>query len=628
MYQPREIEDFCSAWRTFYLENDDRGESCIRYVYGDQWPEEIKQERALRGEESFSFNIAHNYLLHFKGEASSLDLTLKINADNQDPKLIKEGRHVMKRLILYNDHMAAFEKVLNQVYEHGYGVLLVTSRQCAPNSPSEEPFLQVIDDPKKAFFDLSCADDCKTEGRYCGLKYEIPYCEIFSNKKECSKESCEVIDFWYRDSTIETWYLVNGKWTTVKESQATITKKVQNKKVKFIRLVDGKIHQGPLDYYTLDKLPLVYWKGIEGKFRLDGARNTWKTKTIPFVYNLVDIQNYINYSGSAIVSRLKKLGGKKVIVSSPMIEGKENFWSDFLRRSGVLQVNENDAGAFQQPFIIPEDQVDTSLINAFQMGLGVIEKLAGVNPAQQGRQEQIATNAGLHRQIMQGNVLQKLLLSNHLHAINEVGKILKQMIPSVIVEQRNIGQGLVINKKTERHTPSNPEIINDIKTLFSELDFSIEYGTSSEAEKAANLMAIKELMSTNPNMAPYFADEFASNLNTSNSDKLKRRMEALMPPGIQKVGEGEMSIEEYQHMQQSQAQEEQKQPSYEQQKLELEKQKIEGDQQLKQADLQLKAKKLEHQGAKDVQNLKIKEAGVIAKMEPKEMIYEKEKGAS
>ena len=151
MYQPREIEDFCSAWRTFYLENDDRGESCIRYVYGDQWPEEIKQERALRGEESFSFNIAHNYLLHFKGEASSLDLTLKINADNQDPKLIKEGRHVMKRLILYNDHMAAFEKVLNQVYEHGYGVLLVTSRQCAPNSPSEEPFLQVIDDPKRLF---------------------------------------------------------------------------------------------------------------------------------------------------------------------------------------------------------------------------------------------------------------------------------------------------------------------------------------------------------------------------------------------------------------------------------------------------------------------------------------------
>ena len=629
MYQPKDIDGFCSAWETFYEENNARGEECIHYVYGDQWPWSVKYDRDLRGEESFSFNLAHNYLLHFKGEASSLELSLKINTDNADPKLLKEGRHVLKRLILYNDHMAAFKKVLNQVYEYGYGVLQITTKQSAPNAPSEEPFLRVIEDPRKAFFDISCTDDSKTEGRYCGLKYDMPYSEIFPNKKDCLKDKCEVVDFWYRDSTEETWYFVDGKWTKIKDDKATFKKKVPSKRVKFMRLVDGKIHQGPIDYYTQDKLPLVYWKGIEGKLCEGTIKNSkLKPKTIPFVYNLRGIQNYINYSGSAIVSRLKKLGGKKVIVSSPMIEGKENFWSDFMKRSGVLQVNENDVGGFQQPFVIPEDQVDGSLINAFQMGLSVMEKLAGINAAQQGRQEQIATNAGLHRQIMQGNILQKLILSNHLQAINEVGKILKQMIPEVIFEQRSIGQGLIVNSKTERYTPSNPEIINDIKTLFSELDFSIEYGTSSEAEKAANLMALKEFIATNPGMSPYFGDEFAANLNTTNSDKLKRRMEALMPPGIQEVGEGIISVEEYRQMQEQKAQEQQKQPSLEQQQLELQKQKVEGEQKLKQADLQLKAQKMQQQGAKDVQNLKIKEAGVIAKMQPKEMVYEKEKGSA
>jgi hypothetical protein len=275
--------------------------------------------------------------------------------------------------------------------------------------------------------------------------------------------------------------------------------------------------------------------------------------------------------------------------------------------------------------MLPPDQLDANLLNALQMSLQLTDQLAGINAAQQGEQKQVTTNAGLHRQIMQGNILQNAILSNHLRAINETGRILKQMLPEVIIEQRDIGQGLTVNQKTPNHTPSSPEIRNDIKQLFSQIDFSIEYGASSDAQKSANLVAIKEIISTNPSIAPYFADEFAENLNTANSEKLKRRMEALMPPGIQEVGEGLMSLEEYRQMQQQQAEQQQKQPSIEQQKLELEKQKLQIDQQIKQAELQLKAQKLEHQGAKDAQNLKIKEAGVVAKMEPKEVIYEKEK---
>ena len=170
----------------------------------------------------------------------------------------------------------------------------------------------------------------------------------------------------------------------------------------------------------------------------------------------------------------------------------------------------------------------------------------------------------------------------------------------------------------------NTRLENDIKELFSNVDFSIEYGASSDAEKAANLIAIKEIISTNPNIAQYFADEFAANLNTANSDKLRRRMEALMPPYIREVGEGNMLIEEYHEMIKQQQEEAQKQPTLEQQQLELQKQKILGDQQLKQQDQELKKVKLQEQAAKDAKNLKTKEGALIAKMQPKEMIYEKE----
>lgn len=337
-------------------------------------------------------------------------------------------------------------------------------------------------------------------------------------------------------------------------------------------------------------------------------------KTLPFISNLVDAQSFTNYVGSALVGRLKKLGGTKVILTDQMIEGKENFWNDFNRRTGVLQVNESDDGTMQQPLILNAETLDANLLNALQMSLQLMDQLAGINQAQQGNAPNIATNAGLHRQIMQGNILQNVILSHHLRAINEVGRILKEMIPNVIIEERDLGSDLTVNSKDKSHTPSSPVIRNDIRELFSKVDFSIEYGASSEAEKASNLMAIKEIISTNPNLAPYFADEFAENLNTANSDKLKRRVEALMPPYIRDVGEGLLSIEEYQEMMKQQQQQSQQKPSLEQQEFELEKMKVQGNLEIKQKELALKEAKLQEQTSRDAQNLKIKEANVLTKI--------------
>ena len=174
------------------------------------------------------------------------------------------------------------------------------------------------------------------------------------------------------------------------------------------------------------------------------------------------------------------------------------------------------------------------------------------------------------------------------------------------------------SKKGALNTPSAPQIINDIDELFSKLDFEVCYGASSEAEKAANLIAIKEILSTNPQIAPYFADEFAENLNTANSDVLKRRMQALMPPGIQEVGDGKMTIEEYRQMQQQQAEQQQQaaqqQPNLQQEKLQLDKEKIQGDLKIKQEELELKKAKLQTQAQKDSTNLQIKAAQTAGKL--------------
>ena len=143
-----------------------------------------------------------------------------------------------------------------------------------------------------------------------------------------------------------------------------------------------------------------------------------------------------------------------MILTDQMIEGKENFWSDFNLRTGVLQVNENDTGQMQAPVILNAETIDANLLNALQMSLQLMDQLAGINPAQQG----VATNMGLHRQIMQGNILQNVILSNHLRAINEVGRILREIIPNYHRAKRSRRRSCRELQREELHPiePRNP----------------------------------------------------------------------------------------------------------------------------------------------------------------------------
>lgn len=614
-HKAEEIKGYVEAWRAFYDDNDSRGELCKRYVSGEQWDSRVVRERRNRGEESLVFNMAQRALLRVKGEAAKLELSLKICGDNIDPKILKEGKKILERFIIGNDHMRAFNDVLNNVYDYGYGVILVTTREENPHFPSEIPHIVSINNPKKAFFDVTCDSSNKTNGRFCGIEYSLPKKMLSKeDKKKVTGNSgiCSLIDFWYREPYEETWiYNDEGKWVnTDVPNDKILKKKVMRKyKIKFIRTFDGIIYDKPKDGFTDTVLPMVYWKGVESYMADEAGSKT--VKTVPYIFSIMDAQSFTNYCGSAIVGRLKKMGGSKVIVTPNMIQGKENYWSDFNNFNGVLQVNEGDDGVMGKPFIIPSESLDGTLVQTFGIGMQMIDQLAGINAAQQGDASgSVVTNAGLHRQIMQGNILQNHLLDNHLHAINEVGKIIKEMLPKVVFEERDLGEGIAVNKIGRTHTATNNEVRNDIKELCSKAIW-ISYGASSEAEREANLTAVQNLISTNPSLAPYFIDIYAKNLNTSDRDELIRRVQALMPPGVKAVGEGSMTEEEFQQK----AQEQQKQPSIEQQKLDLEKERMEMLAKVKEAELKLKYMKAQMQANKDGQNLNIKKVSLLDKIE-------------
>lgn len=623
------IKSCHNNWARFFKDNNTRATTCKNFVNGLQWAPSLEQMRGEIGEDCLVLNLLRKYLLRLKGDAEALDLSLSIKG-KVSPTMAKEGQKVLERLILHNKNLNAFYEVLSQAYDNGYGVLQVSYRDCGQDKPYYEPFLIPVKNLNNVFFDQDAADEFKTEGRFCGITYKRQFCDLSPRYKNILKkhhygdyEDQQLVvlyDFWYREVCEEEWFFYEnlGDWSKEKlKDKILMTKQREQYKVKFLRYADDILVEEPVDYLTKNKLPLVFWPGLV-EYKTDFDKGTIQQCTFPYAFDLQHIQTLINCFASNISGRLRKMGSSKIIATSDSLNQKQSDWNDFNSSVGTFYVNEDMDGKPKMPMIRDEPGLDPNLMNGLNIMLQIYNNLAGINAAQEGQQQNIATNAGLHRQIMQGNILQRVILGNHLRAINEVGLILKQMLPLLIFEQRFLDDKIVVNGKPI----SGSKLRNDIRDICSKIDFEIVYGANSEAEKAYNLTMLKDLLSTSPNLAPWLIDEFVANLNTSNKDILLRRMEALMPPGIKEVGDGAMSIEEYRAQQQQQQQ--QQPPSIEQQKLELDKQKAANDSQVKQAELQLKEAKLRNQSLKDAKNLNIKEFSAIAKTQPKEMIYEKE----
>lgn len=634
-YDYREILELQKTWEAAYETNYETGERSVDFVSGNQWAFHERRKRADVNEMSHVFNMIQKYMLKVKGEAEKLELRLKIEGA-KDPKLLSEGKKVLEHYILHNDNLSAFRKALMNVYDFGFGAVLVGTKNigCLEKGPEIIPSVVNISNLRKVFFDTSAMSNCKTDGRFCGLMYVVPrgyYSkrglneELFSGDAE--EENQRIIEFWYREPREKLFYMhADGIWRKERVKNALGKTKVRSHQVKYMKIVNGKVVQKPVDYWTRDKLPIVYWKGMESKIGAD-------VKTAPYAFSMADAQMFVNLSVSAMVTRINRLGGTKYVVTPEMIQGKEKEWENINKQSGIILMNSstNDGlGEISQtaPQVIPPEPIDPNLVNSVNLSLQLMDQLSGLNAAQQGQGEGgvAVTNAGLHRQIMQGNVVQNVILQNHLEGINEVGAILRQVIPNVIYGEKKIADNLYVNHKPETFSPSNCQLRNDIKRVFGEIDFSLDYGASSEAEKASNLAAADAILQRVPQAFNLIGDEYIENMNTSNSDVLKRRFETQMDPDVQKVGAGEMSLEEYRQKKQQEQQQQEQTPPIEQQKLDLEKQKVEMAAQHKQQEIGIKQAKLENQVKKDGANVKLKAAGIVAKETPKEMIYEKEGG--
>lgn len=607
------VEDKMHEWFDLFRGNNERGFEALDMATGEAQASFVAG--AMPESNHMVLNFTRKFLEKEKGDVSDFELWLKVSNRRVGMPAHKREQIelILQDIILNSDHLTAFQDVLKNVYDFGYGVVCIYPMQ------SEDDFknhitIRNIPHPYQCFFDPSSGDSNYMTGKFCGMRY-------FQKDPKEEKDK-EIIDVFYRKKEKETVYLdTNGvvwdekAYRKQKKRDKFLhctPKKVERDGIYFKRFINGKSASPSLFTGCRKYLPLVFWNGLNLKSGLSQTEQRSVPQTVPFCSNIAFSQHALNIVASELVNQVNRSSREDILMIPDQLvtsQAGTGGVEETLRKGGVLNMSYSmsDNSPKIPPQLQPSTPIDPNLMNAFQLFRETLFFMAGQpQGGEQGTEGSSTTGEATKQKRKNALYFKKMVMENHLKNINKVGQVLLEMMPHVYKDTRIFYFGsdrVTINSYGEE----------PLCSILKKLKIDITYAYSSESEKENNLDVIEKLVSVLPaedvNSRKLYNLIAAENLHGEVADIAKRMMEIDMDQDTLRYAKGILTKGEYERKlrEKQEAASQGQQPDPLQQKLEVEQMKAETDRNYKQGKLQLDEEKAKAQLMKDQQDAMLKQ---------------------
>jgi hypothetical protein len=355
-------------------------------------------------------------------------------------------------------------------------------------------------------------------------------------------------------------------------------------------------------------LPILFVDG--DSYYIDG-----KQYTKSFIHEARDAQKCVNYFNSEIAAEIKNRRREQWLGTPDNIIGYEQDWRNPELQIGILRAKP-DPKTGQMPSKQAPWDLSAQLITNAQRATQDIKEIIGVSESEQVEGRDISGKARLERKLESG-MSAYVFMDNLNQAIEQSGRIVNDLLPYVIGQDPRT---MTLSKQDGRTEPVTmnqqmPDGKTNNQLDKEDYDIEIDAGPSFAAQKDVSLQFFQETVAANPQVFNLIADLWAENLDITNMQQVKDRLENLVPPEILAKERGqqpppkqpnpqEMMAQQQMQMQQQEMQMKAQQLKMNEQKMQLEAQQLsdradalrlqQQKHQLEQAELVLHAHKLQH----------------------------------
>jgi hypothetical protein len=609
----------------YHKPNIDRYNEFNKFVFESSMTQDDIALYYELGKPQLEFNILEAYISRLRGEFARQEPSLNVipasDANKVDPQLLKilDG-HV--RAILFDSNTDNMEfDVYTDTLGGGFSAIKVWTDWMNEMSFDQQICIGRVYDPTLCGWDKLARKSHKGDGRYCfelfpqsKKEFEEQYGNKYTDSMKFTR-AIEEFNWSYSNGTEEVvlvgeFYekkkkagkivqLVTGQSMTVEDYEQFIANwnartdlmvqapgvigKARN--TEFITICRYRIIENAiLEYIETDfkYLPIIF---VDGNSRMIRGSKTEAARQLcrPYVYHAKGVQKLKNFAGVTLANELENLVQSKFIVAKESIDPSYSAaWTNIQKASTLVYNAFKDMDGqipLPPPMPVPRPPAPPEIAQTFTMSDEITQAILGSYDAALGINDKDLSGKAIINGATQSNAAAKPFIVNYMKALNQVGRIVLDLIPKYYLAPRSIKTKDIAGKSgyAQVNYTNTPKM-----TYMPEmLDIRIEAGVAFEIQQQQALASLINLMQVNPTFAQFMMGE----------QGLETLLDNLNIRGIDAIKQGVSQFVQQNQQMQSQAQQAQMQQM--QAPLMMKQAELQQKAQKDQMDYQIKAKQTE-----------------------------------
>jgi hypothetical protein len=468
-------EDFLEDMRKLFSKNlsadqhnRDAALEDSQFVAGDQWDNTIKNRRIIQNKPVLTVNRLPAFVGQLVGNRRMNETTIKITPDVGGKAPVAQLRQGLVRNIEKNSKAdRAYNNAFQNAVICGIGNFGLSIEYAFDDVFERDISINQIRNPLAVVWDCNSVEPTGADAENCFVIEEIDKDDFAAAYKDAATGDLEydtgisgnIGDGWYEEGRIrivhywqmeyeqrELWLMEDGDVVDVTDlDQEEIDELLAEVKIDedtgepysrmslrsfaVCHICTGKtILEGPIRY-PIKRVPVFRVPGWE----IDTGYERQRFGVVRFAK---DPQRMHNYWRSVIVEKLMQAPKAKWIASDAAVEGYEDEWRNaHLSEDTLLKYNGEAATA---PIPVPPVQIEAALIQEASMATQDMRDVTNIHEAMLGQtSNEVSGRAIIARQRV-GEIGSVVYLDNIDNAIEEAGRVINDLIPSVFDTERVI----------------------------------------------------------------------------------------------------------------------------------------------------------------------------------------------
>lgn len=560
------------------LENRQEDMDDLEKLVGNQWPQDIREEREQDGKPCLTMNRLPQFVRQVTGDIRRMNPAIKVipsdsNATPENAEII-EG--LIRQIEYASDASSIYEQTAESAAASSIGWFRVLNDWMDDTSFEQEVKIKRIRNPFSVYCDPAAELPTREDAGYCFITEAMKkeeFDKAFPDKKHADAEHDGTTDglenwqengkvlvaeyYWKEPVTKKLALLANGEITDKPVHGMNIVRErtVKTHKVMWAKISGNDVLEGPKEQPTAH-IPVIAVTGEEWQV----GERVYRSSVIRYAKDAQQMYNYWRSAQTEFVALQPKA---PYMVSTKQIAGLETFWNEANQKNRPYLVYNPDekapgAPARATPPISSQAMFEQALSAADDM-----KGTTGIYDSALGNSSNEKSGVAIRQRQMESDVSTSIYSDNMAKAIAHCGRIIVDMIPKVYDTQRQIqilgsdDQEKIIPINGQQLASENGEIIrvpvNDLTVGKYGVRVSVGPNYSTRRQETAEGML--EFIRVFPQAGAATADLIAKAQDWPDAEQFAERLKKTLPPQLR--DQEDLSPEEQQQAMAAQQQQQQ-----------------------------------------------------------------------